>query len=165
MGAAQLSGRALGHPCAIISFAVRLISMLSGHALSRAQRRPPCSSNWNAIVPCSLVYSAVVHVHLVAMLSRHAHSCAHCRRTCPSSRNAIAPCSLVCAASSSMPISPQRQRDMPNCVRNVIIHAHFTATPVRRAQLHAQRGGLTIRVAQQPHVADAATRRARSELF
>jgi len=145
-----------------------------------------CSSCFNASAPCSLVCAmpsrmptppqcyrvmlyrmrnAVVHAHPLATPSHHAHLYAQRHPGCPSNCIEIAPCSIVYATPSCMPIWFGRHRVMACRVRNAVAHAHPLATPSQHAQSCAQRGGLTRRVAQQPHVADAATRRARSLLF
>ena len=177
MGAPPLKRRSLGHPCATLSCAVLPISTPSCHAHSRAQCRQACPSNRKAIAPGFIpwttpsqmpipsqrhrvmlirVRNATVHAHPVERLSLQALSSGQRHRTCPSRRNAIASCPLACATPSCMPISPQCQCIMPTRVRNVIVHAHPLATSSRHAQWWVQRDPVSKRVAQQPHVADAA---------
>ena len=84
------------------------------------------------------VRNAIVHAHSHGTQSRQAHWCAQRHRACPSSRNGVAACPVVCNSASRLPISPQPDRARPSGV--------------------GQGDHESKRVAQQPHVADAASR-------
>ncbi len=131
-------GRTLGHPCAIVSSAVRPVSTLSRPAHWCAQRHramPIQSERQRALL--TRIRNAIIHAQSVGTPSRHALWRAQRHRPCPSSPNAIAPCSLACGTSSPMPIQPQRHRGMPTGVRNAI--SQRSGWPNRRLQRTALR--------------------------
>jgi hypothetical protein len=114
----QLNRRPLGHPCAIISFAVGLISLLSRQALSPVQRDLACLFCRTASAPCSRASATPSYM--------------------PTAQNAVAPCSLADAMLSCMPIQSPRDRAMLTRMRNAIADAHPVGMPSRQAHSRAQ---------------------------